>query len=145
MVTPTHLQILASTSYRSAIITTSGAWCVRISHAWFQILGRIGNKWKKIEHSTGWILRTGSDDAVLVRKTPSTKEDLDQVTTGFRDLCRSYFLWYSRIDTPRGLDECSKITAASRIPEVGKIRRIAWQRQEPNGLLEELGRHSLLP
>jgi len=84
---------------------------------------------------TGWIFGTGFDDSVLEEKRFPTKEDLDQVTTEFPIMIVHISGHFAALNS-KGL-EMLEITAASKDPEGGKIRRMPGS-QEPNGVLEEL-------
>ncbi len=84
---------------------------------------------------TGWIFGTGFDDSVLEEKRFPTKEDLDQVTTEFPIMIVHISGHFAALNS-KGL-EMLEITAASKNPEGGKIRRMP-NSQEPNGVLEEL-------
>jgi hypothetical protein len=84
---------------------------------------------------TGWIFGTGFDDSVLEEKRFPTKEDLDQVTTEFPIMIVHISGHFAALNS-KGL-EMLEITAATKDPEGGKIRRMP-NSQEPNGVLEEL-------
>lgn len=85
--------------------------------------------------SQGWIFGMGFDDAVLSEKRFPTKEDLDKVSTTV-PIVIIHISGHFCVMNSKGL-ELSKITAASKNPEGGVIRRISGS-QEPNGVLEEL-------
>ena len=95
-------------------------------------------KWEKENGTTktnGWILGTGFDDAVLKEKRFPTKEDLDKVSKDI-PICIIHISGHFCVLNSKGL-EMSKITAATKDPAGGLIRRVKGS-QEPNGVLEEL-------
>jgi predicted amidohydrolase YtcJ len=77
----------------------------------------------------------GFDDAVLREKRFPTKEDLDKVSKEI-PICIVHISGHFCVLNSKGL-EVAKITAASKNPEGGVIRRMPGS-QEPNGVLEEL-------
>jgi predicted amidohydrolase YtcJ len=85
--------------------------------------------------SSGWIFGMGFDDAVLKEKRFPTKEDLDKVSKDV-PVCIVHISGHFCVLNSKGL-EMKKITAASKNPAGGLIRRIKGS-QEPNGVLEEL-------
>ncbi len=85
--------------------------------------------------SAGWIFGLGFDDAVLKEKRFPTKEDLDKVSKDI-PICIVHISGHFCVLNSKGL-EVAKITAASKNPEGGVIRRMPGS-QEPNGVLEEL-------
>ncbi|MEX0636184.1 MAG: amidohydrolase, partial [Ferruginibacter sp.] len=85
--------------------------------------------------SQGWIFGMGFDDAVLLEKRFPTKEDLDKVSTTI-PIVIIHISGHFCVMNSKGL-ELKKITAASKNPEGGVIRRMPTS-QEPNGVLEEL-------
>ena len=87
------------------------------------------------EKSKGWIYGMGFDDAVLKEKRFPTKEDLDKVSKDI-PVCIVHISGHFCSMNSKGL-EVSKITAASKNPPGGVIRRMPGA-QEPNGVLEEL-------
>ncbi len=95
-------------------------------------------KWHK-ENGTsktgGWIIGTGFDDAVLKEKRFPTKEDLDKISTDI-PICIIHISGHFCVLNSKGL-AMSKITAATKDPAGGLIRRVKGS-QEPNGVLEEM-------
>ena len=95
-------------------------------------------KWQQ-ENGTGktngWIIGTGFDDAVLKEKRFPTKEDLDLISKEI-PICIIHISGHFCVLNTKGL-EMSKITAATKNPAGGLIRRVAGS-QEPNGVLEEM-------
>ena len=87
------------------------------------------------DKSKGWIYGMGFDDAVLKEKRFPTKEDLDKVSKDI-PVCIVHISGHFCAMNSKGL-EMSKITAASKNPPGGVIRRMPGS-QEPNGVLEEL-------
>jgi predicted amidohydrolase YtcJ len=85
--------------------------------------------------TNGWIIGTGFDDAVLKEKRFPTKEDLDKVATDI-PICIVHISGHFCVMNTKGL-LMSKITAASKDPSGGLIRRMKGS-QEPNGVLEEM-------
>jgi len=87
------------------------------------------------DKTQGWILGLGFDDAVLKEHRFPSKEDLDQVSKEV-PICLVHISGHFAAMNSKGL-EMSKITAASKNPAGGVIRRMPGS-QEPNGVLEEL-------
>jgi predicted amidohydrolase YtcJ len=87
------------------------------------------------DKSKGWIYGMGFDDAVLKEKRFPTKEDLDKVSKEVPVIAVHISGHFCAMNS-KGL-EMSKITAASKNPPGGVIRRMPGS-QEPNGVLEEL-------
>jgi len=87
------------------------------------------------DKSKGWIYGMGFDDAVLKEKRFPTKDDLDKVSKDI-PVCIVHISGHFCSMNSKGL-EMSKITAASKNPPGGVIRRMPGI-QEPNGVLEEL-------
>ena len=85
--------------------------------------------------TNGWILGIGFDDAVLKEKRFPTKQDLDRVSKDV-PICIIHISGHFCVMNSKGL-EMSKVTAASKNPAGGIIRRIKGT-QEPDGVLEEL-------
>ncbi|MEY2901917.1 MAG: hypothetical protein RLY89_1023 [Bacteroidota bacterium] len=85
--------------------------------------------------TNGWIIGTGFDDAVLKEKRFPTKEDLDQISKEI-PICIIHISGHFCVLNSKGL-ELSKITAATKDPAGGLIRRVKGS-QEPNGVLEEM-------
>jgi predicted amidohydrolase YtcJ len=83
----------------------------------------------------GWIFGMGYDDAVLKEQRHPTKEDLDKVSTDI-PIVIVHISGHFCVMNSRGL-ALSKITAASKDPAGGIIRRMPGSK-EPNGVLEEL-------
>jgi hypothetical protein len=86
------------------------------------------------DKTLGWIVGMGFDDAVLKEKRFPTREDLDKVSKDV-PICIIHISGHFAVLNSKGL-EMSKITAASKNPAGGVIRRIGGT-QEPNGVLEE--------
>jgi predicted amidohydrolase YtcJ len=87
------------------------------------------------EKTQGWILGMGFDDAALQENRFPTKDDLDQVSKDIPVMIVHISGHFSSVNS-KGL-EVLGITAASKDPNGGKIRRVG-NTQEPNGVLEEL-------
>lgn len=83
----------------------------------------------------GWIVGMGFDDAELKEKRFPTREDLDKVSTEI-PVCIVHISGHFCVLNSKGL-ELKKITAASKNPSGGVIRR-QQNSNEPNGVLEEL-------
>ncbi len=86
------------------------------------------------DKSQGWILGMGFDDAVLKENRFPTKEDLDKVSKDI-PICITHISGHFCVLNTKGL-EMKKITAASKDPVGGAIRRMPGSK-EPNGVLEE--------
>lgn len=86
------------------------------------------------DKSQGWILGMGFDDAVLKENRFPTREDLDKVSKDI-PVCITHISGHFCVLNSKGL-EMKKITAASKDPVGGAIRRLPGS-QEPNGVLEE--------
>jgi predicted amidohydrolase YtcJ len=84
---------------------------------------------------TGWIFGLGYDDAMLEEGRHPTKEDLDKVSKEIPVMV-THISGHFCVLNSAGLKQ-SGITAESKDPKGGKIRRMAGS-QEPNGVLEEL-------
>jgi hypothetical protein len=95
--------------------------------AWYQKNGT--------DKTQGWIVGIGFDDAVLKEKRFPTKDDLDKVSTDLPVMATHISGHFCSVNT-KGL-EVLGITAASKDPEGGVIRRVKGSK-EPNGVLEEL-------
>jgi predicted amidohydrolase YtcJ len=87
------------------------------------------------DKTQGWIVGIGFDDAVLKEKRFPTKDDLDKVSTDLPVMATHISGHFCSVNT-KGL-EVLGITAASKDPEGGVIRRVKGSK-EPNGVLEEL-------
>ena len=87
------------------------------------------------DKSQGWIYGMGFDDAVLKENRFPTKDDLDKVSKD-APICIVHISGHFCVLNTKGL-ELSKVTAASKNPPGGVIRRVPGS-QEPNGVLEEL-------
>jgi predicted amidohydrolase YtcJ len=85
--------------------------------------------------TNGWIIGTGFDDAILKEKRFPTKEDLDQVSKEI-PICIIHISGHFCVLNSKAL-EMNKISAATKNPAGGLIRRVAGS-QEPNGVLEEM-------
>ncbi len=83
----------------------------------------------------GWIFGMGYDDAVLKEQRHPTKRDLDRVSKEV-PIVIVHISGHFVVMNSKGL-ELSKITAASKNPAGGVIRRMP-DSKEPNGVLEEL-------
>jgi hypothetical protein len=88
---------------------------------------------------TGWILGFGYDDAQLDRYP--TKEDLDKVSTD-KPVLIIHTSGHLSVANSKAL-EINKITAESKDPSGGVIRRIEGS-QEPSGVLEENAHFAVL-
>ncbi len=84
--------------------------------------------------TAGWIFGMGFDDAVLKEQRFPTKEDLDKVSTTI-PICIVHISGHFAVLNSKAL-EMSKITAASKNPAGGVIRRMPGS-QIPNGVLDE--------
>ena len=100
-------------------------------------------EWKKGDdlNRTGWIFGLGYDDAMLKEGRHPTKEDLDKVSKDIPVIVTHISGHFSVLNSA-GLKKAG-ITAASKDPKGGKIRRMKGS-QEPNGVLEELASTSLM-
>ena len=84
---------------------------------------------------TGWIFGLGYDDAMLEEGRHPTKEDLDKVSKVL-PVMATHISGHFAVLNSVGLKKAG-ITAASKDPKGGKIRRMKGS-NEPNGVLEEL-------
>jgi predicted amidohydrolase YtcJ len=84
---------------------------------------------------TGWIYGMGYDDAILEEGRHPTKEELDKVSKEIPVMV-THISGHFCVLNSAGLKKAG-ITAKSKDPKGGKIRRVA-DSQEPNGVLEEL-------
>lgn len=84
--------------------------------------------------TAGWIFGMGFDDAVLKEQRFPTKEDLDKVSTTI-PICIVHISGHFCVLNSKAL-EMSKITAASKNPAGGVIRRMPGS-LVPNGVLDE--------
>lgn len=87
------------------------------------------------DKTKGWIFGMGFDDAVLKEGRFPTKEDLDKVSKDI-PVCVMHISGHFCSVNSKGL-ELSKITAATKNPPGGVIRRMP-NSKEPNGVLEEM-------
>ncbi len=87
------------------------------------------------DKTKGWIVGMGFDDAVLKENRFPTREDLDKVSTEAPVVAIHISGHFCSVNS-KAL-ELSKITAATKNPAGGLIRRMS-NSNEPNGVLEEL-------
>lgn len=93
------------------------------------------------DKTKGWIFGIGFDDAVLKEGRFPTKEDLDKVSKDI-PVCVMHITGHFCSVNSKGL-ELSKITAATKDPAGGLIRRMP-NSKEPNGVLEEMAALTIL-
>jgi predicted amidohydrolase YtcJ len=87
------------------------------------------------DKTKGWIVGMGFDDAALKENRFPTREDLDKVSKDI-PVVAIHITAHFCVMNSKGL-ELSKITAATKDPAGGLIRRMPGSK-EPNGVLEEM-------